>query len=470
MIASDLLVLYKRIKPIYKFYFLLFLIIFTVFKNYAYILAALIIGASTIAVLFTLWTRSKTNFKAQHIIFESYLERMSQILMREKCYPKHRRKNLELTDTVIKFIITDTSNILEQLQGNSNFQNYALNYLRSFEIQTEVNYVVLNNLNLKYLKFDDFAFDSTSFNSSNLENASFKQAYFDSCDLGSANLQNASFAYASIRVSDFTNAKLKNASFEEAKLTNTDFSGADLTNANFKAARLAGVNISHAKMYGVKNLTVEQVLQTRNWKLAYFDIDFKRHLKNYFSNNNSTDKNKDKPIINKIFYAKLVYASLLSLLLTIYILNYLSPKNINNFNYSFAENINKCLSSSRKFIAEIDKDAWVCVNKPDNTKNIWFFVTRLNVEGKISSLITAKYLDRADANIYEKLVSIDDYKSNDEVMFYMGRRRFRGWITSPRPYLIKKHKKDIDAILKAMDNYEKKPVQNIQTAPDNTGI
>ena len=105
------------------------------------------------------------------------------------------------------------------------------------------------------------------------------------------------------------------ANFNEANLTSTDFYQADLTKTKFEKATLIGARFDGAKLYETKlndaniegasfiniggeyyianhlgnsiidyieNLTIDQILEAKNWDKAKYNRDFEKQLQTYF--------------------------------------------------------------------------------------------------------------------------------------------------------------------------------------------
>ncbi len=137
----------------------------------------------------------------------------------------------------------------------------------------------------------------------NLETADLSNSYISGCDLSQAKLEKVNLSHAELVESNFTNSDLNNARltganlsyahFIDANLFNADLVGASLIGANFVGANLSqaylgdtdlgyaklnDANLRHARLFGVKNLTPEQVKAAKHWEDAMYDASFCRKL------------------------------------------------------------------------------------------------------------------------------------------------------------------------------------------------
>jgi hypothetical protein len=136
-----------------------------------------------------------------------------------------------------------------------------------------------------------------------LEKADLNNAYLSGCDLSQAKLEKTNLSHAELVESNFTNSDLNNAKlvganlayahFIDANLYNADLVGANLVGANFVGAdlsqaylgdsdlnyaKLDNANLRYARLFGVKNLTPEQVMAAKHWEDGMYDASFCRQL------------------------------------------------------------------------------------------------------------------------------------------------------------------------------------------------
>lgn len=116
-----------------------------------------------------------------------------------------------------------------------------------------------------------------------LENAYLYQSSFRECLFSDSNLKGANLAKGDYKDADFSGASLENANlslskfvdtnFEEATLKNASLIGCSLNNTNFTKADISGADFRN-----VKDLTVEQIIEAKNWKEAHYNLEFLERL------------------------------------------------------------------------------------------------------------------------------------------------------------------------------------------------
>jgi uncharacterized protein YjbI with pentapeptide repeats len=130
--------------------------------------------------------------------------------------------------------------------------------------------------------------EGANLSGANLSGADLEGANLTGADLSRANLQRADLIKAKLRGADLTGAYLEGTDLEganlieadlrEAKfigadlrgvyLRRADLRGADLTKADLRDAKLTGADLEGANLKGARNLTLEQLLLTKNYHLA----------------------------------------------------------------------------------------------------------------------------------------------------------------------------------------------------------
>ncbi|NBD32000.1 MAG: pentapeptide repeat-containing protein [Cyanobacteria bacterium] len=137
----------------------------------------------------------------------------------------------------------------------------------------------------------------------NLNAAELTHAQFSGTDLSHANLSHADLSHADLMRANLNNAELNNArlidaNLSHAQLIDADLVGTEMIGANLSHAHLVGANLSKAyfgdadfnqaclrdanldqtKLFGVRNLTLEQVKAAKNWQEAIYDETFRQKL------------------------------------------------------------------------------------------------------------------------------------------------------------------------------------------------
>ncbi len=116
-----------------------------------------------------------------------------------------------------------------------------------------------------------------------LEEANLVGAYLEEAILEEAILERAYLEEANLKGANLEEANLVGANLEEANLEGAILEGAilkwaNLRGANLEGAILKGAYLEGANLRGAKNITVEQIKEARDWKLANYDPDFREAL------------------------------------------------------------------------------------------------------------------------------------------------------------------------------------------------
>ncbi len=146
-----------------------------------------------------------------------------------------------------------------------------------------VNSIDLPEANLSKLKIDDL-----NLSKSNLVAANFSESILRNVNFVSCNLEAANFIDCQIKISSFDKVNLKRAKFIGAQLNGMDFRNCDIRGAVFKntdlkSANFRGVDCSQVSFEGAnlrsanfidsRNLTMETIRESRNYKDAKLPFD-----------------------------------------------------------------------------------------------------------------------------------------------------------------------------------------------------
>jgi hypothetical protein len=84
--------------------------------------------------------------------------------------------------------------------------------------------------------------------------------------------------HAQLISADMRGAHLGSSHLQDADLEGTNLEGADLQSSNLTAANFGGAIITHADFRITKGLTSSQILECKNWQIAFFDLDMLKQL------------------------------------------------------------------------------------------------------------------------------------------------------------------------------------------------
>ena len=139
------------------------------------------------------------------------------------------------------------------------FATFSQADLRSADLtEADLTHARLDRADLTFANLDQAVLDHSDLESVNLTNASLR----------GASLRFASLADSDLNSANLSGADLNHARFDRAQLFGTDLSNALLDHADFEGAQLHDVDLSGANLYHAKNLTGEQLRETRRSELT----------------------------------------------------------------------------------------------------------------------------------------------------------------------------------------------------------
>jgi len=141
----------------------------------------------------------------------------------------------------------------------------------------------LEGVELHSIRFEDADLRAVNFDKATLLNANFQRANLYGASLREINLKGANLRNADLQEANLGGANLKEANLHSANLQETDLRRANLQRANLRranlqGAKLRGANFQGANLLAAKGLTVDQVLATKNWDLAFYSDNFLKEL------------------------------------------------------------------------------------------------------------------------------------------------------------------------------------------------
>jgi uncharacterized protein YjbI with pentapeptide repeats len=134
--------------------------------------------------------------------------------------------------------------------------------------------IKLNKATLTQTKLNRAKLIRAKLDSANMSGAEFVSAKLTKADMSNANLGNAHLQKAELGLATLTNALLPNADLRAVDLGDAELKGAILSNADIGC--LDGICTNFK---GAKDITIEQIQSSKNWRKACYDEDFRNKLK-----------------------------------------------------------------------------------------------------------------------------------------------------------------------------------------------
>jgi len=171
--------------------------------------------------------------KQQEEALQNYIDRMSELLLKEKL---RTTEEVEVRDVAR----TRTISIMRVLNTERN--NLVIQFLREAELITDEK-SILRGADMEKMNLQELDLKGAYLVNVNLRDANLAGAILTNANLADAVLINANLANADLRKASLTDANLGKASLTDANLASADLKGAYLIGAN-----LAGANLGYAKL------------------------------------------------------------------------------------------------------------------------------------------------------------------------------------------------------------------------------
>lgn len=167
--------------------------------------------------------------RQQEAALQSYIERMSELLIEKKLRTTKIKEIRDVARTL-------TVSVMHTLDKDRN--NLVIQFLREAQLITDKK-SVLNGANMEGM---------------NLQGLDFRHVFMQSANLSKANLQGTSFLCANLQEASFWEADLQSADFENAVLLKAYLAEANLQGANLAAClrevNFEGANLQKTFMHG----------------------------------------------------------------------------------------------------------------------------------------------------------------------------------------------------------------------------
>jgi uncharacterized protein YjbI with pentapeptide repeats len=155
--------------------------------------------------------------------------------------------------------------------------------------------LILKNTHLEGANFSYANLEKANLTNAHIINAKLEETKLMGADLSRAKLNGANLSGSKLIKAKFKGATLKNCDLVMADLTQADFFAADMVNSDLRHANLEETNLTHtivsfANFRDALNLRFEQIKQTVDWQLAYFDEELSKELGLPASHNDNLKK------------------------------------------------------------------------------------------------------------------------------------------------------------------------------------
>lgn len=188
--------------------------------------------------------------------FQSYLDRMSDLLLKEKLRTSKNGEAQEIarvrTLSILRELDVKRKGIVLRFLQESKLimsEKSVINLTRADLENIELSYAYLQDVNLSGASLERAKLKAAQLQDSNLKDTNLEFAYLPFADLSGANLENANLRYAKLR-----STNLRGANLQGARLEYADLGGAKLEGANLEEADLTGAMVFDEQLATVKSL------------------------------------------------------------------------------------------------------------------------------------------------------------------------------------------------------------------------
>jgi Pentapeptide repeats (8 copies) len=187
--------------------------------------------------------------KQREELLQIYLDRMSELLLKEKLVSlvaKPKVRNMARVRTITILFQLDASRI-----------GYVFAFLREAELMSN------KPDSSSIVSLSDADLNKINLSQANLYKADLRQTYLVQANLSGARLSKADLINANLSRADLSGAILNNSNLSRADLSGAILSGADLINANLSRANLSRANLSEANLSGAY-VTTKQLKKAKS--------------------------------------------------------------------------------------------------------------------------------------------------------------------------------------------------------------
>lgn len=187
----------------------------------------------------------------QEAALQTYISRMSELLLKEKLRTTNRKEVSDVARTL-------TISIMRGLDKERN--DLIVQFLREAKLiideKSILNEADMERMNLQNLNLSNAFLQKANLFGAFLQNANLEGANLSSVNLDGANLQSAklwetNLSNASLSDADFSGAAFMGTDLSGTRFWNTNLSSVNIQNSNFVGANLEGANLSKTIFWSV---------------------------------------------------------------------------------------------------------------------------------------------------------------------------------------------------------------------------
>ena len=193
--------------------------------------------------------RAETRDRVQGATLQSYLDKMSDLMLRYELKESSHRVGRSKDQEVLKVAQARTVSVLRSLDREQ--RDTVFDFLRDAGLAGFIlKESPLRGIDLSGSRINGITLSGANLLRANLSGAQLYEANLSGANLVQANLYGAHLLSANLSGADLSGADLRGAPLSGANLSGADLSGADLRGAQLRQADLSGADLSGALLYG----------------------------------------------------------------------------------------------------------------------------------------------------------------------------------------------------------------------------
>lgn len=204
--------------------------------------------------------REATKDRQREAAFQSYIDRMSELLLEKKLLTTNAQEVRDIARTL-------TLSVMRGLDKGRN--KLIIQFLREAGLTTNKHSIfkdaIIEDMDLTFLPLRGFNLQNTVLLGSKLNNADLFNSNMQNVNLSGINMK-----YANLESADLRRALLIDTDLQFAYLIETNLYGAYLSRANLQMANLTNANLERADLEGANlkdaKITPEQLAQVKSLK------------------------------------------------------------------------------------------------------------------------------------------------------------------------------------------------------------
>ena len=183
--------------------------------------------------------------RQQEAALQAYLDRMSDLLLKEKLLTTDKE---EVHDLARTWTLTVLQGLDKERKGQVLKFLFDANLIKNINTIIPLKGADLSGADLSDTNLSDINLNSVNLSGANLHNVNLRYGILNDAKLGNVDLSNGDLRDADLSGAILSNAKVTHTLLNVANMSNIDLVGANLNNAHLTGANLSNANLSNADL------------------------------------------------------------------------------------------------------------------------------------------------------------------------------------------------------------------------------